>query len=228
MGMLSRILKIKAQKAASYFKKQPQRVDLNWPLGIRIGGTVRLDPSTFIVAGDSLKMDEPKGDCVVAAAGWYDCGGIRYHRFYLNDIEGNEFILEVGLGRSGGVGELMLYQAADEIYPETTEDWDLWLNEENGLIGFKDFSTPDEIVYERLWGQNGADYMAPPEFDEIVTDDPFVAEVAKVSHAAMLYGRTLDESVVEYLWVDNTNDDHGAAVLVSTGVEIHPASLTVL
>ncbi len=237
MGLLARILKKKVAQTVAGFQKKNQRIDLDWPLKIRLGSTIRFDASLFILAGDDLKMAVPASDCVVAAAGSYLLGHSKYYTFYVKDTEDVEWFLQLGLERSMAVGSAMLYQTIDEAYPETAEDWDLWLNEETGLIGFKDFQTPDGMTYQRLWKQEGPDYAAPWCYDESVTDDPFVPSSFNISHHAMLYGRSIrraqgfragGESVVENLLADKIEDDDGACIQISAGIEVPIMSLTIL
>ena len=228
MGILARIIQKKAGQAAAFFQKKGQRIDLDWPLNIRLGSTVRIDPSLFILAGDDLKLAAPPGDCVVAAAGTFILGQMKHYRFYLKDTAEDEWFLQLTLDSLGAASGTMLYQTLDEVFPETDEDWDLWLNEETGLIGFKDFQTPDGIAYQRVWKQGGPDYTAPWSYDETITDDPFAAPVLETNHCAMLYGRTLGQDVVENLMVDKIEDDEGACIQISAGIEIPAVSLNIL
>ena len=121
--------------------------------------------------------------------------------------------------------ELVLYQTQDEVYPD---DWDFWLNEETGLIGYKDFQTPDGLLYFRALHMPGPDYANPIEFQENVKgdDDNFY-----INHAMMLYSRGVEtpgSEMTEYLLVSKEIDEEGALVRVMAGVPVEPASLTIL
>jgi hypothetical protein len=121
-----------------------------------------------------------------------------------------------------------LYQPVDEIYPETEDDWATWLNAETGLIGFRDFSTPDGTQYERAWSAGKRDYVAPYEFGEIILLDPYVSRLIREQHAAMLYRRTLSSGIDEYLLVDKEEESGSACIGISLGVETPVVSLTIL
>jgi hypothetical protein len=226
--MLGRIIEAKAKRAVSYFHRAPQRIDGNWPMGLRLGCTVRIDPSLFILAGDAINVAQPSGDCAVSAAGSYAYGGATFHRIFVKDLAGQEFCLQLGVEADGRVAEAILYQMLDEVFPESSDDWDNWLNDENGLIGYRDFSTPDGTGYQRMWDPNGADHIEPREYEERLTDDPYVEQVMNLAHAAMLYARRVDDTTVEYALVDKIEDDDGASVQISAGIEVPVVSLSVL
>jgi hypothetical protein len=160
----------------------------------------------------------------ISAIGEFHCLGLTFYRFYVKDLENNEWILQVADDKEDT--EVVLYQTLDEVYPD---DWDFWLNEENGLIGYKDFHTPDQVDYFRVLRNPGPDYVNPIEFRESIrgSDDSFF-----IDYAMMLYIREItltgDEVLNEYLLVSREEDEEGAMVRIMAGVPVGPMSLTIL
>ncbi|HYA42133.1 MAG TPA: DUF2491 family protein, partial [Syntrophobacteraceae bacterium] len=215
----------------------------DYPLGLHQNAVLRFDPTDFILAAGNFKIDLPPGDISVMAVGEFSCLGVSFHRFYLQDLKEAEWVLEAARsirqtpvrdgpvpGREAGGSkhevELILFQTIDEVYPD---DWDFWLNERTGLIGYKDFHTPDQIEYYRVYPNPGPDWSSPIEFEESVRG---CGENFLISHAMMLYSRAIDTAaggeLTEYLMVSREEDEEGVLVRIMAGVPLSPMSLTVL
>jgi hypothetical protein len=229
MGIATRILAKKSKetvgKVKGFFSRpHEEEAPRIYPLGLRLNAVLRFDPTDFILAGDSLKVELPSGDLAIVAVGEFRCLGITFYRFYLKDLKDNDWVLQVA--DDNGTQELVLLQTLDEIYPD---DWGFWLNDQTGLIGYKDFQTPDQLTYFRTLGSNGPDHVDPVTFQEVVRsgEDTF-----SIDHAMMLYQRdfqvagTMD--LTEYLLVSRELDEEGTLVHIMSGVPVNPMSLTVL
>ncbi len=227
MGVVAKILAKKSRQAVGRikyaFSAAPEKDSKEYPLGLHLNAILRFDPTDFILAGQELKIELPSGDMAVMAIGEFRAG-IQYYRFYLKDLSNREWVLQVADGKDGT--EAVVYQTLDEVYPD---DWDFWLNKETGLIGYKDFHTPDQSEYYRVFKNPGPDYANPIEFREQIRSD---VEPLFVNHAMMLYSREVvtsgDEKLTEYLLVSREEDQEGALVRIMAGVPITPMSLTVL
>ncbi len=228
MGVVARILEKKSRQAVNRIKevftcepdKGPKK---QYPLGLHLNAILRFDPTDFILAGQELKIELPAGDISVMAVGEFRAG-TQFYRFYLKDLKDREWVLQVADDKDDR--EVIIYQTVDEVYPD---DWDFWLNKETGLIGYKDFHTPDQLEYFRVLRNPGPDYANPVEFREEIRSD---VEPLFISHAMMLYSREIaipgDEKLREYLLVSKEEDQEGALVRIMAGVPITPMSLTVL
>ena len=227
MGMVSKILAKKGRQAVSrvkdVFSAGPEK-EPDYPLGLHQNAILRFDPTDFILAAGSFKIDLPAGDISVMAVGEFRCLGVCFHRFYLKDLKDAEWVLQAAEGQRDL--ELILFQTIDEVYPD---DWDFWLNEQTGLIGYKDFHTPDQVEYYRVYQNPGPDWSSPIEFQESVRGG---GEMFSFGHAMMLYSRGINaaagEDLTEYLLVSREEDDEGVLVRIMAGVPLNPASLTVL
>ena len=169
MGIIARILEKKSKRAVGHIRnvfagKAEKELRQDYPLGLHPNAILRFDPTDFILAGTDLKIDFPTGDMAVAAIGEFRCLGIPFCRFYLRDLGDEEWALQVADDSRNP--EVVLYRTIDEVYPD---DWDFWLNEQTGLIGYKDFHTPDEIDYYRVLRNPGPDYVNPVEFRESIS-----------------------------------------------------------
>jgi hypothetical protein len=227
VGVVAKILAKKGRRAVSRVKEVfsggPQR-EPDYPLGLHQSAVLRFDPTDFILAAGGLKIDLPAGDITVMAIGEFRSLGLSFHRFYLKDLKDAEWVLQAA--EKGQNVELLLFQTIDVVYPG---DWDFWLNEETGLIGYKDFHTPDQVEYYRVFQNPGPDRAAPIEFEESIHGG---GEKLSISHAMMLYSRDVPaaagEGMTEYLLVSKEEDEEGVLVRIMAGVPVGPMSLTIL
>ena len=227
MGIAAKILAKKGRQAVGrikgVFSPAPEK-EPDYPLGLHLNAILRFDPTDFILAAEDLKIGLPAGDISVMAVGEFRCLGISFHRFYVQDLKDQEWVLQMAENRQDL--ELILFQTIDEVYPD---DWDFWLNEETGLIGYKDFHTPDQIEYFRVFRNPGPDWSSPIEFEESIRGE---GQNLSISHAMMLYSRDVQtkagENLTEYLLVSREEDEEGVLVRIMAGVPVGPMSLTIL
>ncbi|MEN6440716.1 MAG: DUF2491 family protein [Syntrophobacter sp.] len=229
MGVIAKIVAKQSKQAygrvKDFFsgtpaKEQPKQ----YQLGLRLNAVLRFEPTDFILAGDNLKLEVPDSDLTVMAVGEFRCMGVNFCRFYAKDLDDREWVLQVG--GEGDDREIILYQTLDEIFPD---DWDLWLNDSTGLIGYKDFNTPDQVEYARVFYNPGPDYANPIEFRETIGSG---GSTFYIDQAMMLYGRNISipggREMPEYLLVTREEDEEGALVRIMTGVPLNAMSFTVL
>ncbi len=246
MGVVSKILEKKGRQAVSrikdVFSAGPEK-EPDYPLGLHQNAILRFDPTDFILAAENFKIGLPSGDISVMAIGEFNCLGTSFHRAYLKDLNDEEWILQVAHTMAGPAQrdeparrrmaaagkqelEVILFQTIDEVYPD---DWDLWLNEKTGLIGYKDFHSPDQVEYYRVFQNPGPDWASPIEFRECVRG---CGEKFFINHAMMLYSRGVQaaagEELTEYLLVSREEDDEGVLVRIMAGMQVSPMSLTIL
>jgi hypothetical protein len=227
VGMVAKILAKKGRQAVSrikdVFSGGPEK-EPDYPLGLHLNAILRFDPTDFILTAKNFKIDLPAGDISVMAIGEFKSLGVSFHRFYLKDLKDAEWVLQMADNKQDL--ELILFQTIDEVYPD---DWDLWLNEQTGLIGYKDFHTPDQVEYCRVFRNPGPDYSSPIEFGESIRG---CGEKVSISHAMMLYSRDVEslagENMTEYLLVSREEDEEGVLVRIMAGVPVGPMSLTIL
>lgn len=228
MGVVAKILEKKSRetldRVKNFFSGSPdEEPRKDYPLGAHLNAVLRFDPTDFILAGDSIKVALPAGDITVMAIGEFRCLGMPFYRYYLKDMDDNEWVLQVSDDNEGD-REVVLYQTLDEVFPD---DWDFWLNEETGLIGYKDFQTPDGLTYSRTLRVPGPDYARPVQFMENIR-----GEVAlHIDHAMMLYNRSIEVAgspeFTEFLLVSREIDEDGALVRIMAGVPVNPMSLSI-
>lgn len=242
--IFKRIAAGKLERVKTFFTKAPERIDQNLPLGLRFTAMVEIPEADFILAGsENLKIAYPKGYGTVTAYGTFQFGESVGHRFYLVFNDGQVCILQVIVGKEGNVEECKLFAPFDEVFPANSEDWDYWLSEQDGYIGFSVFVTKDDGPrYSRVWENTGPEMVVgeeagqkitripPVEFREIIYLDENGRSVEQVDYTAMLYGRWIKEEdgIAEYLLVCAVEDREGAAVRMLVGLEIQPSALKIL
>jgi hypothetical protein len=227
VGIVAKILAKKGKQAVSrvkgVFSGRPEK-EPDYPLGLHMNATLRFDPTDFIIAEQDLKIGFPSGDMIVVAVGGFTSLGVSFHRFYLKDLKNAEWVLEV-TDDSQNL-EVTLFQTIDEVYPD---DWDFWLNKRTGLIGYRDFNTPDQVEYSRVFRNPGPTYVKPIEFDESIKGG---GQEFSINHAMMLYSREITvpggDPLTEYLMVSKEEDEEGVLVQIMAGVPVNPMSIEVL
>jgi hypothetical protein len=193
----------------------------------RVGMTLTLDPTPFILAGDGIKAKLPRegssGTISVSAVGTLTCGDLRLTRLYVGD--GGEF-LQLWVDQSGGVAECRFFSRLDQEVPADEATWGVWLNEENGLIGWPQFQTLDGKLYDRQWAP-GSNRIEPREFAESAAT---ATGTARRSLRAMLYaaatGLADPAPASEYLMVSAVEEGEQAWVDLEVGIDLNPAALS--
>lgn len=236
-GLLKRIGAKKYVELKDTFQATGPRVDKDLPLGLRIRGMVDVPEVDFILAGNDLKIKYPGAGCIVASYGFVVMGKSVIHRFYLQGSE-NVYMLQVVTNEQKAVEECKLFMTHDEVYPD---DWDFWLSERDGYIGYQVFQTKDGTQYFRIWEDEEAEVVVeqdaqgnsmtripPVEFLESVYHDPYGKESETIKNDSMLYGRHINENVDEFLLVSAVSEQDGACVRIMAGIGLEPTSLKVI
>ncbi|MBW1940311.1 MAG: DUF2491 family protein [Deltaproteobacteria bacterium] len=210
-------------------KKTPQPVDRDLPLGLHINGKILLDQTPFLLWEDKMTIVFPGKEQQVAAYGKATIGDSYLHRFYLvsDDGRNQESMLQITCDIKNDIQECRLFRSMDEVVPESQEDWDFWLSEEDGSIGWQAFESKEGVLYDRAWDDSGDDHVLAIGFEETVHGDSAGEDTLKISHEAMLYGRWIneDDETAEYILL--SAEDHGdeAFVHIMAGIDINPASI---
>lgn len=222
-------------------KKPKERIDKNFPLGIRLNSKVELKGlnSKFILAKDKFEISKPKSfSCRVGALGEIELNNsIKIYRVYLVPDSGDErdiFFIEIGT-YNNRVDDIKMFVKSDEVYPDSKQEWQSWLDgdEENyANIGGPDFMTPSEKTYNRLWDSESEEEVQV-EFIEKLYDEPYDKSIEIFNNRACLYGRHIDEndknSQIEYLLVSAVEDEKGDALIeIYLGIDLTEADLNII
>ena len=193
----------------------------------RVGMTVSVDPTPFLMAGGKLRVQSPQasasGLTSIDAVARLDSDRVSLHRLYL---PGGEAFYQLHLDDQGEVDECRYFSKLDEVQPATPDEWAFWLDEREGMIGWPEFETKDGKRHGRIWSP-GESKLPPVRFDETIKH---LEGTSHRTHDAMLYGidtgLTAPGPSVEYLMVAAVEGDAGARVELHVGVDINPASLS--
>jgi hypothetical protein len=235
------LLRRMGQKKIDQYKESFQRsgrdrVDKDLPLGIRMSGIVEIPQVDFILGGDQLKIKHPGDANVVISYGHFPVGDSVVRRFYL-DASGIVYMLQIVTDRTNTVEECKLFMPYDEIIPD---DWEFWLGERDGYIGYEIFDIKDGTRYFRVWDSdrktvveqddqgNQITRIPPMEYIETVYLSPWGEESETVKYDSMLYGRQVNENLDEYLLLSAVSEKDGASVQIMVGIELQPASIKVI
>jgi hypothetical protein len=196
------------------------------PQRFRVGMTLTLDPTPFVLAGGATKVPPPQAadggtTATVQAVGTL-ADGTTLHRLYLDERS----FFQLHLDAAGNPDECRYFGQIDEVMPADRNEWGFWLDPNEGMIGWPQFQTKDGKLYERAWSP-GATRIAPIAFTE-TRQDANGTRTARL--AAMLYaastGAAAPAPATEYILVAAVEAEGGAAVAVHAGIDVNPAMLS--
>jgi hypothetical protein len=196
----------------------------------RVGMTLPMDPSPFILAQASTKVHPPEGGAMasVAAVGVLEAGGVSLNRLYLPNNQG---FFQLHLGEDGRPDECRWFSQLDEVTPSSDDDWAAWLDPAQGMIGFPQFQTKDGRLYDRVWAP-GETRIEPRSMTETIEMLDAAGKRATASHKvmAMLYagptGAPAPAPQAEYILVAAIDAGERAWVEIHAGIDIRPDTIT--
>ena len=215
----------------------------------RVGMTVTLDPTPFILAQGATKVAPPEATgggssglvgipkIGTITSGPVGAGGVTFHRLYLPN---ESFFQLFGDEAAGTVSECRYFSLLDEVEPAPGE-WDFWIDvdgtaDPNGdpsgddfpAIGAPSFQTKDGRQYERAWSP-GRGYVRPQQVME--TLDSVGRKITR-QLTFMLYQRSTGAPdpapASEYALVSMVEEQGGGRfVLIHAGIDVNPAALSI-
>lgn len=192
------------------------------PSLFRVGMTVTIDPSPFILAGSKIKAVPPDGTGPVSveAVGTVKSGAATVHRLYLSE----DRFVQIHLDDAGVPDECRYFSVVDEVDPADEEEWGFWLDSAEGMIGWSEFQTKDGKVYPRAWSP-GLTRIEPFKLQEAVER---AGPERTITESAMLYAAPSGAAAPadkEYILVSAVEEGDRAWVRIAAGIDINPASL---
>jgi len=191
----------------------------------RVGMTMPVDPSPFLLAAGLTKVQPPEGSGMISVevVGLLRDGAVLLHRLYL---PGGKAFFQLHLGAGGQPDECRYFSRLDEVTPADGQEWGLWLDPAQGMIGWPSFQTKDGKMYGRVWAPS--DSRVPPRKMEETLQ--FVDHVEQRQLQMMLYGGptggTPPAPETEYILASAVEATGQAWVEIDAGIDINPAALT--
>lgn len=199
------------------------------PALFRVGMTLTVDPTPFILAADSTKVPMPAPESgggglrvSIPEIGRVEGGAADLVRLYLPD---GRSLFQLHLDAQGQPDECRFFGLIDEITPADDAEWAAWLDPAEGMIGWPQFQTRDGRVYERVWAP-GASRVPPRNLVETIEG---ASGSRSVRSGAMLYaaptGLAEPAPQTEYILVAAVEAAGQAWVEVRAGIDVNPAAL---
>ncbi|WP_120009492.1 DUF2491 family protein [Teichococcus vastitatis] len=197
------------------------------PSRFRVGMTLALDPTPFVLAAGATHVPDPQGAgetisvAEVGRIGGDTPGGLV--RLYL---PGDRAMLQLHLGRNNEPNECRYFALLDEVTPADEAEWSVWLDAREGMIGWPEFQTRDGKVYARAWSP-GQSRIEPRR---LVEDIETAQGRRSITSQTMLYaaptGLAAPAPGTEYILVSAVEDGGQAWVEIRAGFDVNPASLS--
>lgn len=191
----------------------------------RVGMTMPVDPSPFLLAAGLTKVQPPEGSGMISVevVGLLRDGAVLLHRLYL---PGGKTFFQLHLGADGQPDECRYFSRLDEVTPADGQEWGAWLDPAEGMIGWPSFQTKDGKTYGRVWAPS--DSRVPPRTMEETLQ--LVDHVEQRQQQMMLYGGATGGAPpapeTEYVLVSAIDASGQAWVEIDVGIDINPAALT--
>jgi len=191
----------------------------------RVGMTMPVDPSPFLLAAGLTKVQPLEGSGMVSVemVGLLREDGVLLHRLYL---PGGKAFFQLHLGADGQPDECRYFSRLDEVTPADSQEWGLWLDPAEGMIGWPSFQTKDGKTYGRVWAP-GDSRVPPRKMEETLQ---YVDRVEQRQLQMMLYGGPTGgpppAPQTEYILVSAIEATGQAWVEIDAGIDINPAGLT--
>jgi hypothetical protein len=197
------------------------------PSHFRVGMTLTLDPTPFILAANTTKVPVPApggGSILVSveAVGRLGTGAPALTRLYL---AGESGFFQLHLGADGNPDECRFFGRIDEVNPADPAEWEFWLDPQEGMIGWPEFQTKDGKIYPRAWAP-GPSRIEPRALTETIET---LGGTRTAQSRSMLYaaptGAAAPAPQAEYILVAAVEVDGQAWVEVHAGIDVNPAAL---
>ena len=158
----------------------------------------------------------------VEVVGLLRADGVLLHRLYL---PGGKAFFQLHLDNRGQPDECRYFSRVDEVTPANVQEWGLWLDPAEGLIGWPSFQTKDGKLYGRAWASS--DNRIPPRQMEETLQ--FVDHTEQRQLQTVLYGAATDGAPpapqTEYILVSAIDMTGQAWIEIDAGIDINPAAL---
>jgi hypothetical protein len=196
------------------------------PSRFRVGMTLTLDPTPFLLAAGATHVAGPTGADTVSVTEVGRIGGDRAGGLVRLYLPGERAMLQLHLGQNNEPDECRYFAPLDEITPADEGEWNAWLASGEGMIGWPEFQTKDGRLYARVWSP-GQSWVQPRVLVEEVES---TNGRRTVTSQAMLYaaptGLAAPAPSTEYILVSAVEDGGQAWVEVRAGLDVNPASLS--
>ncbi len=194
------------------------------PSLFRVGMTVTIDPTPFLLSAGLTKVKIPEGGLTsIPKLSKVTSAGTTLHRLYLPDVES---FFQLHLDKDGMPDECRYFSVIDQVTPADEAEWGFWLDRAEGMIGWPEFQTKDGKLYPRAWTP-GSGRIKPLEMKEELKD---VRGTNNRTVNAMLYatptGGAAPAPENEYILVSAIEEGGQAWVEIAAGIDVSPASLS--
>jgi len=206
-------------------KDAPEVVD-NSPtiMGLRLGGSFEIDGLLLKLLEPELIIQGSAKTHIIQAAGIVNLDGTWVYRFYTDDDAFLQVISEGGQSDEHVV-DVKLFHFYDTQDISSQQVWDELLNEKMGTPNYE----LEGQAFSRVW-TSASEYHNPVHMSEKTYDGP--DDSVQTDQFTMLFEREIAQGNTESLFLSaeeklEESGNLGRCLVISTGITITPAQLTI-
>lgn len=210
-----------------FSKSKKDTVSIKGPeiMGLRLGGSFKLDALFLKLIDDELISENANPTHIIQSAGEADLGGTKILRFYTDDDAFLQVIVD-GSMSDENVVDVKLFYFYDTLAVTSQNDWDTLLNEKIGTETYE----LEGHTFNRVWTSTSS-YHAPVSMTEKTYAEDNEAP-SETDQFTMLFEREISQGRTESLFLSAeeviVNNSHERCLVVSTGITLGPSDLTII
>ncbi|MEI9982524.1 MAG: hypothetical protein WDN69_04520 [Aliidongia sp.] len=117
------------------------------------GMFLSLSAIPFLLSDDATHIGAPEIDGAdiktnIGDVSYVDCGDLQLVRLHVPEVEGQPGFFQIELDDQGSIAECRFFREIDVVYPQTEDEWFLWVNP---YYGKPDRLQPDDPSYPRAY-----------------------------------------------------------------------------
>jgi hypothetical protein len=219
------------EKRKAEAEKLKHPLDTDVPFDLHIDGKITLTPMVFKFAESEIHLCNPTNPLIIDAVGRGQILGKKFFRVYLHDEKDPNDHSWLWIIQTSDGYNVRWFANLEEVFPASPAEWQFWTEDADGQIGRPDFLLKDGKLFTRAWDPS-KERISPVNFGEAISLDRYDGtKNHALTHACMLYGRTVggeENPFNEYTLITSVDGEEGSFIQIDVGVDVNPVDIQVV